>query len=174
MRKTTVCFSIFFGFTFLGQLQAAPLVELIDLKWCSSIATSDDQEKNREPVRVYQNGTIFKGSRLYLWMKVKGDQEALDLLRKGKKIGIIQKWKYQYYGTQTDPIDVSIGTKKLSTEVINKLQQEINQRGYFDWRTWGTKDNLKAEKYTVEFVDDFYDPLNCAQSLSCTMSIKIR
>lgn len=165
---------ILFSFAFLGQLQATPLVELIDLKWCSSISTSEDPEKNREPVNVYQNGTVFNGSKLYLWMKIKGDQKALDLLRKGKKIGIIQKWKYQYYGTQTDPIDVSIGRNKLNTEVINKLQQEIDQRGYFDWRTWGKKNNLKAETYTVEFVDDFYDPLNCSQSLPCTMSIKIR
>ncbi|CAK8720829.1 hypothetical protein GMJAKD_10120 [Candidatus Electrothrix aarhusensis] len=173
-QKIAVFFFVLLDIICSGPLKAAPLVEIIDIKWCSSIATSEDLEKNKEPVGLHENGSIFSGPKLYLWMKVKGGQKALDQLRQGRRVDIIQRWKYQYYGAQTDPIDVSIEGKKLNEDIISKLQQEINQRGYFDWRTWGTKDNLKAAEYNVDVVNAFYSPLDCARLLSCAMNIRLR
>lgn len=169
IRKIAICFFILIGCLCQSQAQARPLIEIIDLKWCSEI-------KEREPTGIYENGSNFKGEKLYLWMKVKGYQETLDRLRQGKKIGIIQRWNYQYLGWKTEDIDISIGKEKqLSHEIIQKLQQEVDQRGYFDWRTWGYKRNLKSNRYTLndlDFVDVFYDPLSCEVEQNCKMNIQ--
>ena len=96
-------------------------------------------------------------------------------MRQGKKINIIQLWHYRHFGYKSEPIDdVSIGKKRLNKETIRKLQQEIDQKGYFDWRTWAAKENFISKEYDVDFIDAFYNPLHCAPPLSCKMNIHIR
>lgn len=171
-KMILICFLILSGYLLPEQLQAKPLIEIVDLKWCRGITVSDDQEKNKEPIDICENGGLFSGSKLYLWMKVKGYQEALDKLRQGGRVTIIQRWRFHYYGSESDRIDLSM--RKLSPDIINKLQQEINRKGYFDWRTWGAKDNLKARRYEVDFLDEYSRPLNWIRSQSGKMNIRIR
>ncbi|WP_417911768.1 hypothetical protein [Candidatus Electronema sp. TJ] len=172
-QRLAVCLFVLLECACPGRLQAAPLLEIAALQWCGDIAADSDPQKNKEPVQPHENGGLFSGQKLHLWMKVKGGQEALNVLRSGGKLGIIQRWRYQRYGAQTDTIDVSIGGG-LSEELIRKLQQEVDQRGYFDWRTWGVKENLKAAEYKVDFVNAFYSPLSCALPQGCAMKMRIR
>jgi hypothetical protein len=69
---------------------------------------------------------------------------------------------------------VSIGRDQgLNDETLKNLEHEIEAKGYFDWRTWSTKDNFFTDVYSVTFVDGFDDRLGCTVSNSCEMNIRL-
>ncbi len=102
---------------------------------------------------------------LCLWMKVKGEQWALDRLREMGKLPIYHKWfretyfSYQAEGSQLmiDEIPLDVGREDL----IGKLGLELHHRGFFDWRTWSRKENICKGKWLVRVVYRDNTPVVC-------------
>ncbi|MDQ6961034.1 MAG: hypothetical protein Q9M28_00690 [Mariprofundaceae bacterium] len=166
---------LFFLYFLPMQLCAKPLLEIIDLAWCSGISSHQNLQESNKPIGFYRSGHAPKHAKLYLWMKVQGGQKALDRLKDGKSLRIVQKWqRLVHFQTKTERIKVSIGKKSLSQQTLRRLQHEVNERGYFDWRTWDSKKNFDAKKYTVSFSGYKRKQLDCQDSLNCPMEINIQ
>ena len=113
------------------QAQAETLLDIIEIAWTDEIT----EEKN--PLNIYANGGSAPVEHpLFLWVKVRGKQEAFDRLKQKGRLTIQHKWTYNNLGWQTDRIDVSIGRDPVIDETtLMKLAQELAAKGYFDWRT---------------------------------------
>ena len=57
--RMVIFISLLIGYFYHGTAEAKPLIEIVDLQWCSAI-------QDREPVDIYTNGSVFSGKKLYL------------------------------------------------------------------------------------------------------------
>lgn len=171
--KTTIvlCLSlfVFLGIGNITPARAETLLDIIEIVWTDGIT----EEKN--PLNIYRNdGSAPVDQPLFLWIKVRGRQEAFDRLKQKGRLTIQHKWTYNNLGWQTDRIDVSIGRDPVIDDMtLMKLEQELAAKGYFDWRTWSKKERLVPGEYSVTCVDGFDQPLRCSQDESCQMSIQL-
>jgi len=153
----------------LVQAQTGPVLTVAEIVWTDGV--TDD----KNPLNTYANGSTVSVSKpLFLWIKVRGEQKAFDSLKKKRSLTIEHKWTYNYLGWHTDRIDVSIGRNPpIDDDTLEKLAQELEVNGYFDWRTWSKKERLVPGEYSVICVDGFDQPLSCSQAESCHKTIHL-
>jgi hypothetical protein len=68
-----------------------------------------------------------------------------------------------------DAVDLSIGR---ANKVV-ALQRELQERGYFDWRTWSGKKNARVGRWKVKIVFADNTPVPCQASLPCDFVINV-
>lgn len=112
---------------------------------------------------------------LYLWMRVKGSDWALRELQQVGKLPIYHKWfRHSIIGVSsggvTEMIKISAGTKQL----VEQLQTEIDNRGFFDWRTWSMKKHINKGRWVVKVVYADGDPVLCEDQKPCQYEILVR
>jgi hypothetical protein len=152
----------------VGAVRAEPVLQVVEMAWTDGISESKD------PLTIYNKGTAPAGKPLYLWIRVHGEQKALEKLKAKKKLTIIHKWQYNYLGWYTREIDVSIGRDQpLDDALLAKLRLELDTKGYFDWRTWSQKESFASNLYSVTIVDGFDDKLGCDLANACEMTIRL-
>jgi hypothetical protein len=149
---------------------AKELLEINEIIWTDGV----DLE-TKKPMTIYQE-TALKGS-LYLWMKIRGNQQALEELRQNSKLPIRHKW-FSYIGTRpyfdstkepTDTIDLSVGKR----EVLSELNAELDNRGFFEWRVWSGKKNVRAGWWRVDVVYADNQPVMCGKE-PCVYNILVK
>lgn len=152
-----------------AQAQTKTLLTVTDIVW------TDGVTEDKNPQSIYADGSTISVSKpLFLWIKVRGEQKAFDSLKKKRRLTIEHKWTYNYLGWHTDRIDVSIGRNPpIDDDTLEKLAQELEVNGYFDWRTWSKKEQLVPGEYSVVCVDGFDQPLRCSQAVSCHKTIHL-
>ena len=132
---------------------------------------------NRQPVGIVDCRSFTLPSPAYVWVRLKGDAEALAELEAGRPIIIRHKW-LRFAGpnpdvdTQTADEDLSAG--QIDPAYFQRLRQEVRNRGYFDWRTWTQQDNLRSTAYTVDVLDQTLQPVPCSPGpaqQNCSVSI---
>lgn len=151
------------------QAQTKTLLTVAEIVWTDGV--TDD----KDPLNIYANdSTVSVAKPLFLWIRVRGEQEAFDRLKQKRSLTIEHKWTYNYLGWHTDRIDVSIGRNPpIDDGILEKLAQELEVNGYFDWRTWSKKERLVPGAYSAVCVDGFDQPLRCSQSESCQKNIHL-
>lgn len=116
---------------------------------------------------------------LYLWMQVMGGQEALAQLRENGELPLRHKW-FRIIGSivapnrshsLTDEINLTIGGRD---EIIHKLEMELAEKRYFDWRTWSMKQNIRPGRWEVWLVYADNTPVLDADGQPCKYVIDIR
>jgi len=146
------------------------LLEINEIVWTDGV---DLETKN--PMKVYQE-TAPNGF-LCLWMKIRGNQQALEELRQNGKLPIRHKW-FSYIGTRpyfdstkepTDTIDLSVGKH----EVLSELNAELDNRGFFEWRVWSSKKNVRAGWWRVDVVYADNQPVMCGKE-PCVYNILVK
>jgi hypothetical protein len=114
---------------------------------------------------------------LYLWMEVRGKRQALAHLADEGKLPIVHVWvRYlgqvpvEEEGVPVDKISLDIGSK----EMLSKLRYELNQRGFFDWRTWSMKESVPSHSLWRVFVEyNDGSPVMC-DGKQCVYEIRVR
>lgn len=155
------------------QANSSQMIEVVEIAWTNGISqNSGESSKNFNPETVYQSSAP-RDQPLYLWMRIKGYQKALDRLKKQRKVTIKHYWRHNSLGWQTEIIDISIGKKALSQAMLDKLSLELKERGYFDWRTYSVKRNFGSNEYSVNVVGRFGRSLDCAAKNPCEMKINL-
>ena len=115
---------------------------------------------------------------IVLWTKVHATEEALQFLREDGRLPIWHKWFVSCGATvrfdvSQDPID-EIDLGSILRETVEQLQTEVDNRGYFDWRTWSRKDNVSSCWYTVRIVDNRDSILYCEEiGADCELTIRL-
>jgi len=146
-----------------------PALTVAEAVWASAIG------KDKMPQQKYQRQAPL--APLYLWMRIQADEEVLQVLRSQGKLPIRHKWFRSRFGrlyfdqTQRpiDSIDLGIGTR----EKLQKLQLEIDERGFFDWRTWSGKRNMRRGYWRVRVVYADNTPVLC-EGEPCVYDIKVK
>ena len=115
---------------------------------------------------------------IVFWTKVQATKEALEFLRKDGRLPIWHQWFVSCGATvrfdgARDPIDV-IDLGSIPGDIIDQLQIEIDNRGYFDWRTWSRKERVSSCSYTIKVVDNKNSILYCEEIRDdCELTIKL-
>jgi hypothetical protein len=146
---------------------ANPPIEL-EATWCAAV------NADREPEQIYSD-TVLKPP-LVLWTKIRGGDAALKVLREEGKLPIRHKWfyfspwrvKFDGSAIPTDVIDLGVGKKAL----LDKLQLELAERGFFDWRTWSRKQNLRSGAWLVKISYADGRPVMC-DNKPCQYKIEV-
>ncbi len=161
-------FIVFSAAIQVNAVQAGSSLTITDVRWTHEISAS------REPAPENIGTSVSSDKPLYLWVKLRGSAEAFEVLKTKRKLSVIHRWEYNYFGWKTERIDISIGRDQpLDDETIQKLGYEIEAQGYFEWRTWSRKENLSAHSYTVTIVDGFDEPFACQAEPLCKMTITL-
>jgi hypothetical protein len=132
---------------------------------------------DRQPVNIVSCKSFRLPSPAYVWVRLKGDATALADLEAGRPIIIRHKW-LRFAGPNPD-VDTVTADEDLSAGQIDpsyfaRLRQEVQARGYFDWRTWTQKERLRSTAYTVEILDQSLQPIPCspgAAQADCSVSV---
>ncbi len=115
---------------------------------------------------------------LYLWMKIKGSSWALQSLQKAGKLPIYHQWfRYSIIGATAEGITQMIDNIKIPAgkhELVDKLETEIDSRGFFDWRTWSMKENIRQGKWVVKVVYADGTDVLCEGDKACKYTISIK
>ena len=145
------------------------LISVTKAVWTNGI------DKSKDPKKIYKE--VATGTQpLYLWMHIRGSERALEILSSQGKLPIRHKW-YKYIGyagyfdesqTPIDAIELSVGKKAK----LDELSLEIKTRGYFDWRTWSMKRNIKPGWWKVIIVYANDDPVLCEEK-PCAYAIEV-
>lgn len=134
-------------------------------------------KKNRQVEKTYQDTAPV--APLYLWMRVTGGEAALAQLKEEGKLPIRHKWFLERLigttpegvTTMLDDINIPAGANRL----LEQLQYEVNQRGFFDWRTWSMKEHIRRGLWRVRVVYADGEPVLCGeQNAPCEFAIKVK
>ena len=116
---------------------------------------------------------------IVFWTRIRATQEALDSLRQEGRFPIWHKWYVSCGATfrfdrSEDPID-AIDLRSAQREMlVQQLQVEVDNRGFFDWRTWSRKEAVSSCWYTIRVVDNRDSPLYCEElNDDCELTIKL-
>ena len=96
-----------------------------------------------------------EGAQLYLWLKLRGDTQALELIRASSGLPIRLRWTWFVgesaigdSGSLVDEFSINAGR----AEELRKLEWQVARKGYFEWRTWGNKQNIRPGYWEVELL----------------------
>lgn len=114
---------------------------------------------------------------LYFWTRLKADAAALAELQARGQLPIRHRW-IRYVGPEPDfqtvrPTD-EIAVGAAAAPLIERLRGEVRARGFFDWRTWSVKRNLRTGSWLVELVYQDGQPVLCASSVGATEPCRYR
>lgn len=140
-------------------------------EWTWSTRIVDRQPRNR--IRETR-----EGQPLYLWLRFRGEDAALDHLREQGKLPIVAQWFWypldsaiaEGEGELIDPVNLSVGRKAK----VAALEREIRARGWFDWITWSVKRNAISGFWEVRLVYADNTPVLCTPRLACSFTIEVR
>lgn len=139
--------------------------------------TNHVDKKSRQVEKTYQNTAPV--APLYLWMRVTGGEAALAQLKEEGKLPIRHKWFLERLigttpegvTTMLDDINIPAGANRL----LEQLQYEVNQRGFFDWRTWSMKEHIRRGLWRVRVVYADGEPVLCGQeNVPCEFAIRVK
>lgn len=69
-----------------------------------------------------------------------------------------------------DAIDLSVGKK----EKLREIELELRERGFFDWRTWSVKRNIRRGEWYVYLVYGDGNPVLCEDGRKkCMFKIQV-
>ena len=165
-----VALSVLLNVSFAGSAGAEePLLTVEKAVWTDGVS-------GRQYGSVYTD-TAPAGP-LFLWMSVRGKDEALKKLKEAGKLPIYHKWYiHTISGTSsegvTDMID-KIPVPAGRQELVEKLRSEISLREFFNWRTWSMKENARRGNWVVKVVYADNTPVKCAEDKDCVYKITIK
>jgi hypothetical protein len=115
------------------------------------------------------------GTKIHVWMRSAGNKKALERLIKDKRLPFKHIWKYKV-GTGWSIKDrVKVTGNNVTDTDIAGLVLEAKNRGFFDWRTFSNKKNLKKGIWRVDIIDRLGENVICANSGSpCPIEFKIK
>jgi len=155
-----------------GLRSARADMEILDAAWTQGIDGYDATNRYTDAAPLRRP--------LYLWMRVRGDAATYATLKARGKLPLRHRWIH-YVGPDPDidtlrPTDeISVGGVRAS--VVDKLGTEIAARGYFDWRTWSRKKNLRWGTQVVQVLYADGSPVMCRQPdgglAACVFRIKV-
>lgn len=159
----------FLGAILLSALLSAPsvqaeqaLIEITHAVWTDGV-----NKATRQYAREYQEQAPV-GS-LYLWMRIKAHQGALDRLVSEGKLPIRHQWYRESLlgvlsegSAEMEMID-DIAIPAARKILARSLQTEINRRGFFDWHTWSVKQKIKSGTWQVRVVYADNSPVLCGE-----------
>lgn len=115
---------------------------------------------------------------LYLWMKVKGSNWALQRLQEAGKLPIYHQWfRHSIIGVSAEGVTTMIDNIMIPAgdpALAGQLETEISSRGFFDWRTWSMKDHIRQGKWVVKVVYADGTPVLCEGNKACEYAISVR
>jgi hypothetical protein len=115
---------------------------------------------------------------LYLWMKVKGSNWALQSLQEAGKLPIYHQWfRHSIIGVSAEGVTTMIDNIRIPAgdpSLADQLETEISNRGFFDWRTWSMKDHIKQGKWVVKVVYADGTAVLCEGDQACEYAISVR
>jgi len=132
--------------------------------------------ENLEYMQIYgKNAPIAP---LYLWMRLKGSKWALQRLHNAGKLPIYHQWfRHSIFGVSAEGVTEAIDHIKIpagNVRLMDQLGREIEVRGYFDWRTWSMKENVRRGKWVVKVVYADGEPVLCAGDKACAYEIVVQ
>jgi len=132
--------------------------------------------ENLDHAQVY--GKAAPVAPLYLWMRLKGSNWALQRLHEAGKLPLYHKWfRHSIVGVSSEGVTEAIDSIKIpagNVQLINQLGREIDARGYFDWRTWSMKENVKRGKWVVKVMYADGAPVLCEGDKPCVYEIVVQ
>ena len=132
--------------------------------------------ENLEYMQVY--GKTAPGAPLCLWMRLKGSKWALQRLHNAGKLPIYHQWfRHSIFGVSAEGVTEAIDHIKIpagNVRLMDQLGREIEVRGYFDWRTWSMKENVRRGKWVVKVVYADGEPVLCAGDKACAYEIVVQ
>ncbi len=151
---------------------AEPLIAIEKFQWTDAVDRTTRQygKKYVSPARA---------KKLYLWMQLRGSPELLEKLRQAPdgKLPVRHEW-YRYGVDEISPdMDVTITLSVGRKEDLQKLAYEVDARGYFYWRVWSGKQNLRKGWWRVDVVDDKGQVLQCTDGEDikpCSFKIRVQ
>lgn len=152
----------------------SPLIEIEKAVWTGGV-----NPDTKQPTSTISKGSV--GTRLVLWMHVKGTEEALSKLASEGKLPLRHRW---FRGTITGihaegvakPTD-EIEIPAAKHGVMDKLRNEVRTLGYFNWRTWSSKEKLARGHWRVRVIYADNTPVLCGASSSwkpCEYEVEVR
>jgi len=153
----------------VGSASADDLIEVASYKW------TDQVTADRQYERTFTDTAPV--APLNLWMLVKASPEALKALAKRGKLPIYHQWfRLAITGTSaegaTEMID-SIPLDAGRADLVTRLGLEVERRGFFDWRTWSRKDNIRAGNWLVRVKYADNTPVRCGGQ-DCEFRITVK
>jgi hypothetical protein len=158
----------------MGSAWAAPAVaatiEVIEYQCSRKI-----DKPAKRPIDIVDCNSFDLPSPVYLWVRLRGDAAALDLLEQGQSIVIRHQWSIDVgpiADSSTERADEDLTAGQIPPEYFKLLRREVAKFGAFDWRTWTTKKNLRTTSYKVNVLNRAANPIPCAQS-GCAVTVRI-
>jgi hypothetical protein len=147
------------------------VVEIAEAVWTDNVTDADRTYATR-----FADSVLLRPP-LYFWTRVNGRSEALAKLRSEGKLPIRHEWQqllgpkwiWDNDGEPLDAIALSVGRE----EKLAQLQRELQNRHFFDWRTWSKKDNLTRGWWRVSVKYANGDDVMCAGD-PCRYMIKVK
>ena len=132
--------------------------------------------ENLEHMQVY--GKTAPGAPLCLWMRLKGSKWALQGLHNAGKLPIYHQWfRHSVVGVSSEGVTEAIDHIQIpagNVQLMDQLGRELDVRGYFDWRTWSIKENVKRGKWVVKVTYADGEPVLCAGDKACAYEIVVQ
>lgn len=154
-------------------------IEIIDAKWTDFVWADSSTVSNNQR---RQFNTAYNGRApakpLYLWMKVRLDERALDdAIQHDGVISLSHLWFYakntKFKAENTDKMDFSIFREgENRKEKIVLLKEVIKENRPLYWRIWSMKRNIEIGEWRVKLYNSRGSPIFCGKR-ECQFSIDI-
>jgi hypothetical protein len=115
--------------------------------------------EDRTPLPL-RDGVLRSGP-LVFWTRLEGRQDALASLRDEKKLPIRHRW-WRRSGPFNSPepaelshdlaLELDLPLSAGTPEAAPLLAREVDERDFFDWRTWSSRSAVRPGTYCVDVV----------------------
>lgn len=110
------------------------------------------------------SATIAAAGGVTVWMRSAGNTAALERLKLQKRLPLRHVWARKS-GTRWRVVDtMEVTGTTVSSAQIDGLGREAAERGFFDWRTYSRKNNLRRGDWKVTIIDRLGERVTCRDS----------
>ena len=142
---------LLFGMSSVAFAQYDAAIDIDEALWTDRV----DSRSRTYSTALGQSATVKS---LFLWTRIKGKRLALDQLEREGKLPIRHKWPRRTVldlvpEGVSEPVNNIAIPEARAERLQQQLQAEVGARGYFDWRTWSGKANVRPRMWKVKAFD---------------------
>lgn len=139
---------------------ALPIIRIADVAFTLNVQNNCPTER--------LDIKINKPEKLYLWMRLEGGTNALNLLRRDGRLPLKHTWIARVASRRYTDGQEEISIADGIINDVRGLESEVRRMTVFDWRTNSAKSRLFTNaSYLVEIRDNRNTPIPCADNLDC-------
>lgn len=118
---------------------------------------------------------VEHGTKVFVWMRSAGNAAALERLITERRLPLRHVWTWRSGSTWRVVDTVEVTGAGITDEDIKGLKLEASNRGFYDWRTYSSKENLRRGRWKVTIIDRLGQRVECHDTQTdCEIRLRVQ